>query len=35
MENCRGRYMNVSENNREELYDKERYNFTFIPVEEA
>jgi hypothetical protein len=33
MENCGGRYMNVRENNGEELCDEERYNFVFIQVE--
>jgi len=33
MENCRRRYMNVSENNGEELYVEERYNYVFIHVE--
>jgi hypothetical protein len=33
MENCGGRYKNVSENNGEKLYDEERYNFVCIHVE--
>jgi hypothetical protein len=33
MENCGGRYMKVSENNGEEMYDEKRYNFIFIQAE--